>query len=113
MRSHPAFLFLLGGVLLQHEPLSVYAAETSAAATRRVTGTVRDSSGHPAAGARLRLEGAGGRVVARTQTDSAGHFAFPGVAPGTYTVVAAKAGLEVTTGEAVVTEASDTGVVLT
>ena len=111
MRSHPVFLFLFAAALLQHEHLSAYGAETSTI-TRRVTGTVKDSSGHPVAGARLRLEGAGGQIVARIQTDSDGHFAFPGVAPGTYTVVASKAGLEVTTTEAVVTEGADTGVVL-
>src|SRR6266404_6737705 len=112
MRSHPAFLFLFGAALLQHAPLSVCAAETPAVTMRRVTGTVKDAAGHPISGAHLRLEGAGGRIVARTQSDSAGHFAFPGVDPGTYSVVATKAGLEVTTTEAVVTEAADTGVVL-
>src|SRR5690242_21643433 len=77
MRSHPPVLFLFGAVLLQHEPLSVQAAETPTV-TRRVTRTVKDSAGHPVSGAQLRLEGSGGQIVARTQPDPAGHFAFPG-----------------------------------
>src|SRR5579862_4550110 len=113
MRSHPVFLFLFGAALLQCDPIALYAAETSAGITRRVTGTVKDSAGHPVADASLRLERAGGETVARAQSDTAGHFAFPGVPAGSYTVVASKPGLEVTASEAVVTEAADTGLVLT
>ena len=113
MRRHPGFLILLGAALFPPVPLSVRAAETPAAVTRRVTGTVKDSAGHPVAEAHLRLEGPGGRVVARTQSDPNGHFAFVGVPPGVYTVVASKSELQVTTAEAVVTEGGDTGVVLT
>jgi outer membrane receptor protein involved in Fe transport len=113
MRSHPALFLWFGAVLFQYAPISVHAAETPAATTRRVTGTVKDSSGRPVSGAHLRLEGPGGQIVARTQSDTAGHFAFLGVVPGTYAVVASKTDLEVTTGEAVVSEAADAGVLLT
>ena len=113
MRRHPGFLILLGAALFPPVPLSVHAAETPAAVTRHVTGTVKDSAGHPVAEAHLRLEGPGGRVVARTQSDPNGHFAFVGVPPGVYTVVASKSELQVTTAEAVVAEGGDTGVVLT
>src|SRR5437879_1272271 len=113
MRSHPALFLWFGAALLQYPPISVHAAETPTVTTRRVTGTVKDSSGRPVSGAHLRLEGPGGQIVARTQSDTAGHVAFLGVVPGTYTVVASKTDLEVTTGEAVVSEAADAGVLLT
>jgi len=113
MRSRPRFLLLLVAVLLHDQQVLVHAAGIRPAGPRRVTGTVKDAGEHPVAGVHLRLENPGGEVVGRAQSDGAGHFEFRGVGPGTYTVVASKPELAVTTTDAVVTEASDAAVALT
>jgi outer membrane receptor protein involved in Fe transport len=64
-------------------------------------------------GAQVRVETADGRVVARAESDAAGRFTTPPVPPGTYTLVARKKGLQVTTAEAIVGGAAQTTVALT
>ena len=115
MRSRSVLILLFEAVLLLHpESPTVHADETPLpVVTRQVTGTVKDSSGRHVPGAQLRLETVTGQIIGRTDSDAAGHFAFRGVQPGTYTVVASKADFEVSTTDAVVTEEADAGVVLT
>ncbi|MGA7870924.1 MAG: TonB-dependent receptor [Candidatus Binatus sp.] len=69
------------------------ASDASSAAVRRLKlgGTIKDALGRPIVGAEVRLE-EGGRVIARSRTDSAGAFQFKPVAPGTYVVIANKQG---------------------
>jgi hypothetical protein len=112
MRSHPLFLFFLGAVLPECAVVTVQAAESPVEIARQVTGTVKNARGQGVSGAQLRLETPDGHVIARTESDTAGHFAFRGVRPGTYTVVTSKAALNSTSADAVVTEESDAGVVL-
>jgi hypothetical protein len=113
MRSYFACLLVLGAALLHSIPALVHAAEKPHVTKRTVTGTVKDSAGHPVAAANVRLERPDGQAVAQTETDASGHFAFSGVAPGDYSVVASKTDFEGTAADAVVTEADDAGVVLT
>ncbi len=69
------------------------ASDANSAAVRRLKlgGTIKDALGRPIVGAEVRLE-EGGRVIARSRTDSAGAFQFKPVAPGTYVVIANKQG---------------------
>jgi outer membrane receptor protein involved in Fe transport len=62
---------------------------------RQLSGVIRDARGRPIAGAALRVQ-AGGRPIARTQSNFAGTFSFSSIAPGTYTVVANKPGFKQT-----------------
>ncbi len=57
---------------------------------QRLAGTVQDSLGRPVAGAKVSLQSAAGKVVAKTATDAQGHFSFARVNPGTYAVMATK-----------------------
>lgn len=57
-----------------------------------VEGVARDAQGHPLSGARLELDAPDGRVVATTTSGADGTYRFASVAPGSYTVGAAKAG---------------------
>jgi outer membrane receptor protein involved in Fe transport len=112
MRTRGAGLLLAAALLhLASPPLG--AAEKPAPGRHKITGTTRDASGQPVSGAQIRVETPDGRVVARTESDASGHFATPPVAPGAYTLVARKKGLQVTTAEAVVGAAEETTVALT
>jgi len=62
-----------------------------------VEGTVHDALERPLAGATVALQGPDGKTIAKTISDSNGHFTFPGVAAGTYAVVATKADYETAT----------------
>src|SRR5690348_9811025 len=99
MRRHAPFVFLL--VLNLFAGVSGSHAETPAAA-RSVAGTVKDAKGRGLPGVHVRLETQEGHVAASTVSDAAGHFAFPTVAAGTYTVVATKEAFEPANAEAVV-----------
>ena len=55
-----------------------------AGTTGGLSGSVRDESGKPVAGAAVKVSSAS--QVASTQTDSTGHFVFLSLAPDTYTV---------------------------
>jgi outer membrane receptor protein involved in Fe transport len=79
------------------------ASDTNAAAVRppELRGAIKDALGRPIADAEVRLE-EGGRVIARTQTDSAGAFWFKTVAPGIYTISLKKQGFKPTVQNVVV-----------
>jgi len=82
--SGPAFTFCAG------------AAETQLIAASNSEGTVEgiviDGEGKPVGSARIQLSNAAGKVVARAQTDQHGVFTISGVAPGSYSVSAARGG---------------------
>ena len=79
------------------------ASDTNAAAVHppELRGAIRDALGRPIADAEVQLE-EGGRVIARTQTDSAGAFWFKTVAPGIYTISLKKQGFKPTVQNVVV-----------
>jgi outer membrane receptor protein involved in Fe transport len=85
--------------------LVALAASVVVAAAGEVTGVVKDAFERPLPAARVRLETADGRVADQVTTDEQGHFAFAGVAPGRYSLVAEGAGFEPTTMTVTVTEA--------
>ncbi len=62
-----------------------------------VSGIVKDALERPLPGAQVRLEAADGRVMGGTTTDEKGRFAFTVLAPGTYALIAEKAGFETAT----------------
>jgi outer membrane receptor protein involved in Fe transport len=104
---------LLAAALLHVASAPLPAAERMAPGRHTITGTVNDAAGHPVARVAIRVETPDGRVVARAESDAAGHFVTAPVSPGTYTLVARKKGLQVTTAEAVVGGAAETTVALT
>ncbi len=55
-----------------------------------IAGTVRDTQGHPVHHANVTLEDAQHHVIANTTSNEQGHFHFPHVHPGHYTVRAVK-----------------------
>jgi len=57
-----------------------------------VEGIIVDADGKPVAAAKVQLSNSAGKIVARAQTDAHGVFSITGVAPGSYTVSAAKSG---------------------
>ncbi len=79
------------------------ASDTNAAAVHppELRGAIQDALGRPIADAEVQLE-EGGRVIARTQTDSAGAFWFKTVAPGIYTISLKKQGFKPTVQNVVV-----------
>ena len=68
------------------------ANDVNSARVRRLEfrGAIKDALGRPIAGAEVLLE-EGGRVVARTHTDSAGAFRVQAVAAGSYNLIAKQA----------------------
>ena len=83
-------LFGLGAFLAQMIAPALGSAQIAAGPAQRVAGTVNDALGRAVAGVKVNLQAPDGHVVAKRATDQAGHFAFPGVAPGLYAVVAHK-----------------------
>lgn len=79
----------------------VVAAYAAPAAAADVGGVVEDALGKPLAGAALSLKTPAGQVVGNAQSDPDGHFVFTGANPGTYAILADKAGFQ--TGSAIVT----------
>jgi outer membrane receptor protein involved in Fe transport len=75
----------------------VAAGYSNVAAARRLelSGSIKDALGRPIAAAEVRLE-EGGRVIARSRTDSAGAFLFKSLVPGTYVLIANKQGFKQT-----------------
>jgi outer membrane receptor protein involved in Fe transport len=73
------------------------ASDTNVAAVHRLElrGAIKDALGRPITNAEVQLE-EGGRVIARTRTDSAGTFLFKPVPPGSYNLVASKQGFKPT-----------------
>src|SRR5258708_20802686 len=79
-------------VLLQGQSVSIPAGPAGAA----VQGSVRDSAGHPLAGARVSLQAKNSRSF-DVSTDAMGTFSFSGVLDGDYTLRAEMAGYAVAT----------------
>src|SRR5436309_9460456 len=73
------------------------------AAAGTIEGIIKDALQRPITGAQLRLESGAGQVAGRTTTDDQGRFAFTGVPPGTYVIVAEKSGFESATSVVTVT----------
>jgi len=61
---------------------------TKSAATKSIAGIVEDSIGRPIAGVAVKLVNSDNRDIARTITNSAGHFRFAHVPAGTYELLA-------------------------
>ncbi len=57
-------------------------------ATPRLSGIVQDTLGRPVGGAEVRLQAAGGRIIARKRADTQGRFSFEQVPAGTYALIA-------------------------
>ncbi len=85
-------------------PLVAQASDAPAPVRRSVTGTVKDAADHPVPDAHLALETPDGKAIACARSDSAGHFAFSEIVPGSYILAASKLGLETTSAEATVGE---------
>ena len=84
---------LLPGVLL-----CAFAANASAqAAAGQVSGVARNAQQQPLAGVQIRLNAQDGHTAAQTTSDAKGAYGFAGIAPGTYSVVGEKPGLEAAT----------------
>jgi tetratricopeptide (TPR) repeat protein len=65
-------------------------AQTKAAGSSAVTGSVRDGSGTPVAEASVRLQAQGGARAEERKTDTSGNFGFSGLPPGSYVLSASK-----------------------
>src|SRR5437667_4174346 len=83
--------------------LLIYHPASAVAAAGTVEGVIKDALQRPIAGAQLRLESGAGQVAGRTTTDDQGRFAFTGVPPGPYVIVAEKSGFESATSVVTVT----------
>ena len=85
------FLGLASSALPHH----AFAADPQLLAASNSSGTIQgivvDGDGKPMGSAKIQLANASGKVIAQAQTDSHGIFTISGIAPGTYTVNAAKA----------------------
>jgi TonB dependent receptor/Carboxypeptidase regulatory-like domain len=66
--------------------LALWPAQSWASAYGSIRGTVRDALGHPVAGARVELEYLPSGRRRTSKTDARGHFVFPSVSIGRYTV---------------------------
>jgi len=66
-------------------------------ARQAITGTVTDALGRPVQGATVELQNSAGKTVAKAQSDAAGRFTFPGIAPGVYAVTASKETFKIAT----------------
>lgn len=73
-------------VLLIAALLSTFSSSPSAAVTGTgtISGTILDQNGKPAQWVQVNVFPPGGEYVASAQTDSTGHYAITGLAPGTY-----------------------------
>ena len=71
-----------------------------------IEGHVHDSLGRPIAGASVILQGADGKILARTTGDHNGHFVFHDIGAGTYAIVADKDSYEEGTAIVSATESS-------
>ena len=69
-------------------------AAWAAPAAGVVEGIAKDSLERALSGAQLRLETSDGAVLGRTASDTHGHFAFSGIAPGTYALIGEDEGFD-------------------
>jgi outer membrane receptor protein involved in Fe transport len=90
-----AIVALLGAVGAAHP---IFADTTPShgalAANLSMSGTVKDALGRPLEKALVSLRSAGGKVLARTASDTEGHFAFSHLAAAVYAVTAEKVGFK-------------------
>jgi hypothetical protein len=91
--KHLLFLALLGSSAVSLSPVKAAAQLSSAA----IHGTVRDSSGAVVKDAAITLHETSTGTERKTDSNSAGSFAFVDVAPGNYTLAVAKAGFSTAT----------------
>jgi len=49
-------------------------------------GTVKDAKGQPVQGAEVRIQGSDANKIGKVHTDSKGHYSYPGLETGTYSV---------------------------
>jgi tetratricopeptide (TPR) repeat protein len=82
-----AITILLASSVFRGQSVQGQAAQTQpeAAASATLQGTVRDSGGHPVAGATVRLQAQDAQILAAT-TDSKGAYRFSAVRQGPYTL---------------------------
>ncbi|MDQ2817329.1 MAG: carboxypeptidase regulatory-like domain-containing protein [Candidatus Eremiobacteraeota bacterium] len=94
---------LLYAVLFALFLWSVQATQTLAGTTGNISGVVTDNSGRPVAGARV-TAASPSQTVTRT-SDAKGFFSFLNLSPDTYTITAAKAGLDTATTSGITVQA--------
>ncbi len=64
------------------------------AATQRISGTITDALGRPAAKVEVTLRAQSGAQIAKTRTDEEGRFTLKGIAYGTYVLLTRKKGFK-------------------
>ena len=74
---------LLVGLCIISGPVAAPAgaAEHVRRTPQRLSGTVQDSLGRPVAGAKVSLQAAAGKIVAKTTADARGRFSLPRFVP--------------------------------
>src|SRR5271165_930190 len=72
--------------------MALWARHGLAAEAGTVQGVARDGEQHALGGAKIDLKSADGHVVASTTSAADGSYKLSGIAPGTYTLTAAKQG---------------------
>ncbi len=75
-----------------NEQKVIAAVDAAPGATDQIQGTIKDALGRPLSGASLVLKAPDETVIGQTKSDANGHFVFTSVKPGTYAVLAEKAG---------------------
>jgi hypothetical protein len=63
--------------------------KANAQAGAALSGTVKDSSGKPLQGAEIRIQGSDPSKIGKAHTDASGHYNYPALEAGTYSVVLA------------------------
>jgi len=89
------FVFVALSILLSANFCVASGSNIAAARRLELRGAINDALGRPIAEAEVQLE-EGGRLIARTRTDSAGAFLIKPVAPGNYILIASKQGFKQT-----------------
>jgi hypothetical protein len=74
--------------------LFLVAVAALAGTTGRITGTVKDATGSPVAGAQLTITNPATGVALKSKTDKKGTFGFPTLAAGRYNLEAEAAGFK-------------------
>jgi Carboxypeptidase regulatory-like domain len=62
-------------------------------AVATLRGVVRDPKGQPLQGAELRIQGSDASKIGKVHTDAQGHYSYPGLETGTYSVTLIVAGV--------------------
>ncbi|HEY2664932.1 MAG TPA: TonB-dependent receptor, partial [Candidatus Binataceae bacterium] len=104
LKAISAVLFLFWGTA---------AIAATANGSGSVEGIVKDALGRPLAAVALELKAGDGKVLARTTTDTKGHFIFRGLGPGNYQVGARNPKFKPAAAMALVAAGSTGGVAIT